>query len=73
MGTDDNQTYYDDHFAMYTNVELLHYRPETNIMLNVNFTLIIKNVFSNKIAAGRNNEQIQKTKKTVYKKFGPSL
>ena len=32
-----DQTYFDDHFAKYTNTELLCCTPETNIMLYVNY------------------------------------
>ena len=35
---DINQTYYGDHFTIYTNIESLHCTPETNIMFCVNDT-----------------------------------
>ena len=38
--TDVNQTYYGDHFTIYTNVESLFCTPETSIMLYVRCTLI---------------------------------
>lgn len=40
MVTDINLTYYVDHFAIYSNIELLYHTPENNIMLHINFTLI---------------------------------
>ena len=36
MVADVNQTYCGDYFAMYTNIESLHYIPEINIMLYYN-------------------------------------
>ena len=38
MITDVNQTYCDDHFKIYINIELLCCTPETNTMLYVNYT-----------------------------------
>ena len=57
---------------MYTNVESLCCTLETNMVLHVNYTLIFFNVFSSKIAAGRNNEQIQE-KDSLQKIWAISL
>ena len=43
MVMDGNQTYCGDHFAVYTNIKLLCCTPETNIMIHVNYTSILKN------------------------------
>ena len=40
MVIDTNQTHCDDNFAIYTDIESLCCTPETNIMLNVNYTSI---------------------------------
>ena len=42
MVTDGNSTYCVDHFTVYTNNESLCCSPETNIILYVNYTSIIK-------------------------------
>ena len=36
--TDLNQTYFGEHFAIYTNIESLCSTPETNIKLDTNYT-----------------------------------
>ena len=38
MVTDGNQTYCDDHFEMYRNIESQCCEPGTNIVLQVNYT-----------------------------------
>ena len=40
MVTDVNQTYGDDHFAIYTNIKPLCCTPNINIMLYVNYAAI---------------------------------
>ena len=42
MITDGDQTYYDDHFTMYTNVDSLCCIPKINIILYVNYISIFK-------------------------------
>ena len=42
MVTDVNQTYYGDHFTIYANTESSHCTPETNIMLQVDYTSVTK-------------------------------
>ena len=50
MGMDVNQTYCGDHFTIYTNIKSLCCIPETNIMLYVNYTSILKSYkFNRKI------------------------
>ena len=34
---DVNQTYYPEHFLLYTNIQSLCYMPETKIMLHINY------------------------------------
>ena len=42
MVTAGNENYHGDHFAVYTNIKLLCYTPEINIMLYVNYTSVFK-------------------------------
>lgn len=49
MVMDVNQTYYDDNYTGYTNIQSLCYTNETNIMLYLNFISIKdnKNIYCN--------------------------
>lgn len=46
MGMDVNQTHSGDHFPIRTNIELLYYMPETNILCQLHLNLKKDNPFT---------------------------
>lgn len=52
MVMDVNQTYYGDHFVICTNIESLSCTPETNVMVYVNYTSVVKKIKRNTTLSG---------------------